>query len=437
MEEGRISLSKRELKRILVLERVASGSMSCSEAALSLGLTPRQVRRLREKYATEGAKGLIHGNRGRKPSHALSEELRSLVAKLYEEKYSDSNFTHCGELLAEHEGIVLSTSSVARILQLEGHKSKRGHKRRPRRHRSRERRTQSGMLWQTDATPYAWLGGEAGSFALHAAIDDATGTVVGAVFMPNECADGYVRVMCEGIERYGVPLGLYSDRHAIFRSPKEKLTLAQELDGEQVPLSNFGKALAELHIEHITASTPQAKGRIERLWETLQDRLPVELRLLGVRCIGEANKVLPGLIAKHNEKYSVSSAEAATAYVPLDPKVRLEHVFALRETRKVSGGGSISYKGSSYVSADPGDVFEARTAVEVRETRSGDILIWHEGHAVALRKLEKEAHSLPEKEKRGEPREAYKPQEDHPWRASYKTMRHAGSRSNANAVAVR
>lgn len=239
------------------------------------------------------------------------------------------------------------------------------------------------------------------------------------------------------IERYGIPLGLYSDRHAIFRSPKERFTLEQELDGEQVPLSNFGKALAELHIEHITASTPQAKGRIERLWETLQDRLPVELRLLGIKCIEEANRVLPGLIARHNEKYSVPPAEAETAYVPLDPKIRLEHVFALRETRKVSGGGSISYKGSSYVPADPGDEFEPRTAVEVRETRSGNILIWHEGHAVALRKLEKKARPLPEKMKKEEPLKAHTPRENHPWRTSYKTMRHAGNRSNTNAGAAR
>lgn len=430
-------MAKRELKRVLVLERVASGSMSCSEAASSLGLTPRQVRRLRVKYATEGAKGLIHGNRGRQPSHAVSEELRSQVTRLYEEKYSDSNFTHCSELLAEHEGIVLSASSVSRILKLEGHKSKRGHKRRPRRHRSRERRTQSGMLWQTDATPYAWLGEAYGRFALHAAIDDATGVVVGAAFTPNECADGYVRAMCEGIERYGIPLGLYSDRHAIFRSPKERLTLEQELDGEQVPLSNFGKALAELHIEHITASTPQAKGRIERLWETLQDRLPVELRLLGVGSIEDANRVLPDLIARHNEKYSVPPAETATAYVPLDPKIRLDHVFVLRDVRKVSSGGSISYKGSSYVPADPGDVFEVRTTVEIRETRSGDILIWREGHAIALRKLETKARPFPEKVKKEKPLKAHTPHENHPWRTSYKTMRHAGNRSSTNAVAAR
>ncbi len=291
------------------------------------------------------------------------------------------------------------------------------------------------MLWQTDATPYAWLGEAYGRFALHAAIDDATGVVVGAAFTPNECGDGYVLAMCEGIERYGVPLGLYSDRHTIFRSPKEKLTLEQELDGEQVPLSNFGKALAELRIEHIMASTPQAKGRIERLWETLQDRLPVELRLLGVGSIEEANKALPGLIARHNERYSVPPAEAASAYVALDPKIRLEDVFALREVRKVSGGGSISYKGSSYVPVDPKDALEVRAIVEVRETRAGNILVWRqEGHAVALRRLEKKVRPLPETVKKEGPRKTYQPRKNHPWHTPFKdTENHA----NANAVTAR
>ncbi len=394
--------------------------MRVAEAAESLGVTPRQVRRLRGKYVAEGAEGLIHGNQGRRPAHAIPEAVRSKVVGLYEKKYSDSNFTHCCDLLAEHEKITLSASSVARILKSAGYRSKCEHKREPCRHRSRERRGQSGMLWQTDATPYAWLGGEE-PFALHAVIDDATGIVVGAAFTPNECADGYVRAMCEGIERYGIPLALYSDRHTIFRSPKEKLTIEQELDGEQIPLSNFGKALAELHIAHIKARTPQAKGRIERLWKTLQDRLPVELRLLGIRTMEEANRALPGLIARHNKKYSVQPAEAESAYMPLNPHVCLEHVFALRETRKVNSGGVIRYKNASYITDDPQDMFAPRSVVEVRETRSGEVLIWHEGRGISLRKLEKNARPLPEKAKKeGSAHTYYKPPQNHPWRKPFK-----------------
>lgn len=133
-------------------------------------------------------------------------------------------------------------------------------RRRSKAHQPRKRKAQTGMLWQIDATPYAWLEDRTPAFALHAAIDDATGIVVWAVFRKTDCREGYSHVMQQGIMKYGVPLGLYSDRHTIFRSPNEKLTLEQELAGEVKPLSNFGKAMAELHIEHIKAVTLKRKA---------------------------------------------------------------------------------------------------------------------------------------------------------------------------------
>ena len=416
MEEGRISLNEKELKRIKVLERVECGAMGAKEGAESLGVTERQLRRLRRRYAKQGEKGVIHGNKGRRPRHALSEEQKTEIVRFYEEKYVDSNFTHYSELLAEHEGIRVSESCVGKILRSAGHKSKRRRKKAPKGHRWRDRRSQVGMLWQTDATPFSWLGEDFGRFALHAAIDDATGIIVGAMFTRNECADGYNLVMQEGIKRYGIPLGLYSDKHTIFRSPKEKLTVDQELDGEQVPHSNFGKAMAELHIEHIKANTPQAKGRIERLWGTLQDRLPVELRLLGVKSIEEANRVLPSLIAKHNEKYAVVPADENTAYMPLEATTNLDHVFAIRSTRKIGGGNSISYKNSLYAPAQNEDViFDSKITVEVRETRAGEVVIWHRGRAIALRRVETRPRIQELKQDR-KVTEKHKPAENHPWR---------------------
>jgi hypothetical protein len=222
--------------------------------------------------------------------------------------------------------------------------------------------------------------------------------------------------MKEGITKYGVPMALYTDKHTIFRSPKEKLTLDEELDGVEVPLSNFGKAMEELKIQHIKANTPQAKGRIERLWETLQDRLPVELRLLGVKTLEEANRVLPGLIEKHNGKYAVQPAEEQSAYTPLGREVSLDYVFAKRETRKIGGGGSISYKNGHYVLDDGGRVcLETRTVVEVRETFGGEVLLWHGGRAVKLRKLER---PVPTKKAEAAPKakKVCTPPPDHPWR---------------------
>ncbi|GHV35973.1 hypothetical protein FACS1894187_09780 [Synergistales bacterium] len=168
------------------MEFVKQGSMSRKEAAETLGLTKRQVRRIFAKYTKEGETGVVHAEKGRKSECALSEELKSEVARLYSEKYNDSNSTHFSELLSEHENIKLSASSVGRILKAVGKESKRTVKRRPKKHKPHERCTQEGMLWQTDATPYAWLGEKVSAFVLHAFIDDATGIVTGAVFTQNE-----------------------------------------------------------------------------------------------------------------------------------------------------------------------------------------------------------------------------------------------------------
>lgn len=428
-------MNREELKRLKILERIGKDTMSYQEGAAHLGVTERQLRRLRKTYQEKGAEGLIHGNRGRQPSHALSEEIKKQVVDLYEEKYHDSNYTHCSELLAEHDGVELSPSSIGRILKGSGHGSKRRRKRRPKKHTRRERRSQAGMLWQTDATPYEWLDKKFGKFALHAVIDDATGIVTGAYFTKNECSEGYATAMKEGIRKYGIPMGLYSDKHTIFRSPNEKLSVDQELDGEQIPLSNFGKAMIELHVEHIKANTPQAKGRIERLWETLQDRLPVELRLMNVKTIEAANEALPDLIAKHNTNFSVSPADEMPAYTPLGDEVNLEYVFARRETRKIGGGNSISYKSDIYVPVDAGKyTFDAKVTVEVRETASGEIIIWHEGDAIPLRKLDKRpSASKKETSKPTAEKKPYKPLPNHPWRQSI-IVKKANSQSTDNSV---
>lgn len=410
-------MTKDELKRLKVLERLKGGSMTNEEGAVTLGVTARQLRRLKARYALEGEGGLIHGNRERKPSHALSEESRAEVLRLYREKYHGSNFCHYSELLGEHENIKISASSVGRILKAAGTGPKRPRKRQPKKHRPRDRRAQSGMLWQIDATPYEWLGAEYGKFALHAAIDDATGIVTGAKFTRNECMEGYSRTMMSGIGRYGVPMALYSDRHTIFRSPNESLTIDEELDGQQAPLSNFGKAMAELGIEHIKASTPQAKGRVERLWNTLQDRLSVELRLLGVRGIDEANEILPALIDKHSRNYSVTPAEAGDAHCPLDCGVNLDYVFAKRETRKAGNGNDITYKNNLYVPCDPDCNFNSKVTVEVRETFSGEVVLWHDGKILKLRKIERAQRSAScDSDTAKFARVPHKPAAGHPWR---------------------
>ena len=413
-------MSGQELKRMKVLERVFSSSMSNEEGAMTLGISLRQLMRLKRKYAQEGAEGLIHANRGRKPKHATPEQVRQQVIHLHAEKYHGSNFCHFSELLAEHESIVLSPSSVARILGSVNIKSKKQKRRSGKKHPPRNRRAQAGMLWQTDATAYAWLENRGGIFTLHAAIDDATGIVTGATFTLNECARGYCTVMRQGIEKYGIPLGLYSDRHTIFRSPCEKQSVEEELNGERIALSNFGKAMEELNIQHIKARTPQAKGRIERLWNTLQDRMVVELRILGIMDMEGANRVLAELISNHNERFSLLPQEENSAYIPLSKDISLEHVFTMRETRRIGGGNTISYKNNTYKPVNANKyLFDSKTIVEVRETFDGEVFIWHNGHAILLERTEKRLRQTQAK-KLTATATPHKPSADHPWRGRLK-----------------
>jgi len=239
MEKERITLTKNELKRVMVLEPWIDGRLTEQEVARTLGLSVRQAYRLKAKYRHGGAPAIAHGNRGRKPVHTLADSLKQRVMSLYRDRYSGSNATHFAELLAEHENIRLSVSSVRRIL-LEGGLRPARLRRRPKAHRLRPRKPQAGMLWQIDASPFAWLEDRGPELTLHGIIDDATGEVIAATFRPTETLEGYVAVMIEGLRRKGVPLALYSDRHSIFCPPQGKLTLEQELAGQPQALSTFG-----------------------------------------------------------------------------------------------------------------------------------------------------------------------------------------------------
>lgn len=434
MGQELVTLTKAEWKKVLVVEKILDGRMTNAEGAAALGLSVRQVIRLKNKYVTEGgAHALAHRNRGRKPKHALSENVKQRVVELYNTKYYGCNYCHFAELLEEYESLKLSPSSVRRIL-LDKNITQAKQRRRSKAHQPRERKPQAGMLWQIDATPFAWLEDRAPAFALHAAIDDATGTVVGAVFRPTECREGYSLVMMQGIRKYGVPLGLYSDKHTIFRSPNEKLTVEQELAGELKPLSHFGKAMADLCIEHIKAMSPQAKGRIERLWRTFQDRLVIELRLLNVKTIEEANAVLPQLLEKHNRRFAVPPKKSESAYIPLDSKINLDHVFTVREHRKLGHGNTLSYKGKVYTFAKPHSYgFEARATVEVRETLTGEVFVWHQDQAIPLKETERPQREV--QTKKAEPAKPRKPAANHPWRLAW-NKRQPNDTTKSSAVQV-
>ncbi len=411
-------MTREEMKRVLVIQKLIDQLLTTKEAATSLGLSTRQVLRLKATYISEGAKGLAHKNRGKKPVHTMPESLKDKVADCYSQKYTGSNNCHFSELLAEQENIFISPSSVRRILLEKGLKPPK-QKRRSKAHRPRDRKPQAGLLWQLDASEHDWLEGRGPRLTLHAAIDDATGDVVGAQFQINENMNSYYHVMYQGITRYGLPASLYSDRHTIFFvSQKEDLTVEQELAGQLPALTNFGLAMHDLSITHIKALSPQAKGRVERLWGTLQDRLIIELRLLNVCSLEEANAVLPKLIEKHNRRFAVKPAKAESAYRKLDENINLNHILCVHEHRLVGPGQTIAFRGKNYVITARVNyqLIPTKTRVEVRQNFKGHIFVWYKGEAFPLKKTASpEQLRVVDNEKTGSA-PIRKPALDHPWR---------------------
>lgn len=240
------------------------------EAALILGLSERQTKRLKKRFLEHGAAGLAHGNRGRKPAHAIPDEIREKVLQLAQTKYTGCSYTFLSDLLRER---FLSPSSVRRILQSAGIPSPRRH-RPPRPHYRRQREPQLGMLVLIDGSQHDWLEGRGPRLCLHAAIDDATGRLLASCFRPTQDFEGYRQMLLQLVTEHGIPMAIYSGRHTIFRSPKQNdTTLEQQLPGQSQPLSQIGRIiseLSELGITHIYTHSPQAKGRIERAFQTLQ-----------------------------------------------------------------------------------------------------------------------------------------------------------------------
>ena len=325
MERETVTLNAREQQRAMVLNRVERGGLTGAEAAELVGVSLRQVRRLLAAYREEGVAALAHGNRGRPSVHRLPEDTKKRVVTLAQCPYSGLNHYHLQELLAEREGVVLSRSSVWRILTGAGIPSPRRHRRPQHRHR-RERYPQEGMLLQVDGSRHDWLQGRGPYLSLVGAIDDATGTVPYALFREQEDAQGYLLLLREIIQSQGVPLAIYSDRHSIFQiNPKQPESLEEQLAGERQP-TQVGRALQELGIQSIVALSPQAKGRVERLWGTLQDRLVSELRLAGAATLEEANRVLRDYLPRFNDRFAVPPAQSGSAYRRLEPGICLEGV---------------------------------------------------------------------------------------------------------------
>jgi transposase len=378
-----VTLNRKEQKRALVLGKVDRGELTAVEAGKVMGLSERHVRRLLAEYREDGPKALAHGNRGRIPHHALAPTTRAQVLDLAQGKYNGFNHSHLTEKLQEDEEVDISRSSVRRILVGSGIKSPR--KRRAPKHRKRrERRPQRGMMLQIDGSPHDWLEGRGPRLTLIGAIDDATGEVPYALFRLQEDSQGYFLLTQEIAIGYGLPLAMYSDRHSIFVYQRKNLSLEEELKGEQEP-TQFGRLLKELEIEPILALSPQAKGRIERLWGTFQDRLVSELRLAGAKTLEEANGVLWKFLPEYNRRFKVEPAEVGSAYRGLPQGMKLEDVFCFKYERVVAKDNTVKLEGRLIqIPPGPGGRGYAKARVEIRERMDGSLGVYYQGKRIAF-----------------------------------------------------
>ena len=370
---------RRTEQRQGVLLHLAEGALSLDQAAVILGLSVRQVRRLSAAYATGGPDALRHGNAGRMPANRTEATLREHPLTLASTTYAGVNRAHLAELLAEREGIAVPERTLRRLLTKAGLPAARAH--RPPRHRSRrERMARAGVLLQADGSRHRWFGPQRPFATLVGAIDDATGTVTGATFRAAEDAAGYFTTLTQTARGYGLPWTLYSDRHGIFlRASNRPPTLTEQLTGKR-SLTQVGRALDEAGIGWLGAGSAQAKGRVERLWGTWQDRLLVELRLAGITTLDEGNAFLPGFLARHNARFAVPPAEPEPAWRPWPDGLSAETVFCFHYPRRVARDATVSWGREALRLPRRRDGRSwAGCAIVVEERLDGSLWAGHEG----------------------------------------------------------
>jgi len=309
------SMSRKEVPRAGLLKAALVGRITNAQGARALRLSVRQFRRLKRRFREGGARGLLHALRGRPGNRRLAPQAREQVGVLMTTTYAGFNDVHLTEKLREVHQLAVSRSSVRSIRLALGRPATR--RRSAPQHRSRRpRKPALGQLAQLDASPFAWFEDRGPLATLHGVIDDATSTPLALWFRPHEDLHGYVAVLERTCRTYGLPLELYGDRLNVFARNDPHWTLAEELQGHQDP-THFGRMLQALGIGFIRAHSPQAKGRIERLWGTLQDRLTSELRLRGISTLEGGNAFLPEFLADFTRRFARPPADATPAWRPV------------------------------------------------------------------------------------------------------------------------
>ena len=376
-------MSQRELQKYKVIRMAIEGKITVREAAEVLGLSTRQVKRLKQSVRERGAKGVIHGNSQQPSPKRLSQGVRDRVVELAMGRYKGFNDTQMWEKLTEVERLPLSRDTLRVILRKAGIRWTA--KRRAPRHRSRrERKPQEGVMLQLDGSPHAWLEDRGPALCLISAIDDATNTIPWASFEEIEDSAGYLGLLREIITRHGIPLSVYTDRHGVFKVTRKEWTREEELAGRQQP-TQVARALEELGIELIPAGSPQAKGRVERLFGTLQDRLISELRLANITSRDAANEFLQHtFLPAHNQRFGRQATNAQKAYRTLPRGLNLDTILCFAYESVVNNDNTVRIDNRIIdIPPGPGGRSYAKARVITKQLLDGSWRVYHHDKLIA------------------------------------------------------
>jgi len=359
---------------VSVISACIMGDLACASAAELLSLSVRRVKRLKKRLREEGEAALAHTNRGRPSHQRLPEATRHAILRLARSKYVGCNDHHLCEKLNEHEGLSVSRETLRRLLRREGFGSPR--KRRAPAHRQRRlRAAREGELVQLDGSPHDWLEGRGPRLTALGLQDDATTKILAAQFFPSESAEGYFRLLQSLLRCFGVPTAFYGDRSGVFVRHDDFWTLEEELAGQRQP-TQFGRALQQLGITFIAAQSPQAKGRVERLWGVLQDRLCSELRLASAADLDSANGVLRRFCSDYNHRFARSPRQAAKAWRPAPEN--LQRICCFTHQRIVSNDNVVQWNGRRLQIPPQSRRFSfAGAKVQICETFDGRVSLYY------------------------------------------------------------
>ena len=405
--EDRVMMSGKDLRRVHVIRQVADKTLTQVEAARLLGVTDRQIRRLLQRVQHTGDPGLVHRGRGKPSNRRIAASVKTQVLRLYAQQYADFGPTLAAEKLAERDGITLSVETLRSWLLATGVTHFR---RRKRPHRAwRARKAHVGELVQLDGSHHDWFEGRGPACVMMAYIDDASSRVF-AQFYDDEGTRPAMESFRHYVRQYGLPLALYADKHTTYQSPAEP-TVEEQLAGT-APRSQFGRALDELGVTLIPAHSPQAKGRVERLFKTLQDRLIKEMRLADVSTLAAANQFLTGYLPIYNQRFSVQPAQPADLHRPRPARRDLDRSLCIKTTRCLRRDWTVVHHGQLY---------QVRSKVQaphviVEERVDGTMRMTHNGRPLNYHAIPARPERVAAPPKAHVPRRPVKPTLAHPWR---------------------